>query len=155
MLKITINDTELQAAFKRLKQAATDQRAAFQDISEYTLRRVDSTFRDEKDWYGLPWQPLSAKTLKQKRKQRPPAIQKILQNTGLFRSSFSYDAGTDFAEIGSNRVGKNGAPLGLLHQLGSRRLPKRETLPNEQRGLPRQDTEEILAILEEHITGAW
>lgn len=153
MLKITINDAELQAAFKRLKQAATDQRAAFQDIGEYTLKRVDDGFRKEQSFYGVPWQPLKPKTIKQKQKKRQ--ITKILQATGLFRASFSYDAGTDFVEVGSNRVGKNGISIGMLHQLGSRRLPRREVLPNEQQGLPQADTQEILSIISDHIENAW
>lgn len=153
MLKITIDDSQLQAAFRRLKLAATDARPAFQDISEYTLRRVDSTFRDEKDWYGSPWAALKPRTIKQKQKKRQ--ITKILQATGLFRASFSSEVGTDFAEIGSNRVGKNGVSIGILHQLSTRKMPKRETLPNERQGLPPSDQQEVLSIIGDHIESAW
>lgn len=155
MLKITVDDSQLQAAFARLRQTLQDLRAPMSDIGEYTLKRIDDGFRKEQSFYGVPWQPLKPRTIKQKQRQKPPAIQKILQNSGLFRASFSYTADSTSVEIGSNRVGKNGAPIGLFHQLGTRRMAARPTLPDINRGLPPQDTEEILAILEEHITGAW
>ncbi|MGL5924634.1 phage virion morphogenesis protein [Chroococcidiopsis sp.] len=153
MLKITVDDSQLQAAFARLRQRSQDLRAPMSDIGEYTLRRVDDGFRKEQSFYGVPWQPLKPRTIKQKQKKRQ--ILKVLQATGTFRASFSYDAGTDFVEVGSNRVGKNGVSIGLLHQLGSRRMPARPTLPDANRGLPPADTEEILSILEEHIISAW
>lgn len=152
MFRITVDESQIQAAFNRLKAAATDATPAFKDIGEYFLKRVDDSFRNEVSPYGSPWAALKPRTIKQKQKKRQ--ITKILQSTGLFRASFSYDAGADFAEVGSNRVSAGGAPIGLFHQMGSRNLPKRATLPDE-RGLPPQDLEEVLAILEEHITGAW
>ncbi len=117
------------------------------------MRRTDSTFRDEKDWYGSPWVALKPRTIKQKQKKRQ--ITKILQATGSFRASFSYDAGADFAEVGSNRVSARGDSIGIFHQLGTRKMPARPTLPDANRGLPPQDLAEVLAILEEHITGVW
>jgi phage gpG-like protein len=153
MFQIIVDDARVQAAFARLQRATGDLTPAMSDIGEYISKRVDDGFRKEQDFYGVPWAPLSAKTLKRKQKNR--RILKVLQETGLFRASFSYTADRSSVEIGSNRVSKSGAPLGLFFQLGTRRMPKRETLPNATQGLPPADSREIVAILEEHITGVW
>lgn len=155
MLRIQIDDRDVRAAFTRLQRAANDLTPAFADIGEYVSRRVDEGFRREQDWYGVPWVPLSPKTIKRKLSQRPPAIQKKLQNTGLLRASFSYQVGPHFVEVNSNRVTKNGIPLYILHQLGTRRMPKRELLPNEQQGLPPTDSQEITDIIGDYVDAAW
>lgn len=153
MLRITVDDSQLQAAFNRLRQAASDLTPAFNDVGEFYIRKIDNQFRTETDPFGAPWASLKPKTIKSKRGKGQ--ILKVLQATGLFRASFSYDAGADFAEIGSNRVTTDGQSLGILHQLGSGRLPKREILPNAERGLPESDLQEVLEIIGEHIENAW
>lgn len=155
MLRIQIDDRDVRAAFTRLQRAANDLTPAFADIGEYVSRRVDEGFRREQDWYGVPWAPLSPKTIKRKQAGRPPAIQKKLQNTGLFRAGFSYQVGPHFVEVNSNRVTKSGIPLHILHQLGTRRMPKREVLPNEQQGLPPVDSQEIVDIIGDYVDAAW
>lgn len=155
MLKVIIDDRAVRQALARLRSRTEDLRPVMQDIGEMYVRKIDNQFRDERDPYGTPWQPLSPKTVKRKLSQRPRAIAKILQNSGLFRSSFSYTATRDSVEIGSNRVTKKGIPLGILHQLGTRRMPKREIIPTPQRGLPRPDLREFVEIIEDHITDAW
>lgn len=153
MFEIQIDDRQIQSAFARLSRAVDDQTGAMRDIGEYMTRRVDSGFRDEKDFYGNPWAPLSARTVKRKQKNRQ--IQKVLQSSGLFRSSFSYTANSNSVEIGSNRVSRSSVPIGILHQLGSRRMPARPTLPDARRGLPPADSQEIVDIIGDHIGGAW
>lgn len=154
MFRIIVNDREIQQAFNRLKQASSDLKAPMSDIGEHFLKRTDDGFRDEVSPYNVPWQPLKPKTIKSKQKKRQ--ILKILQSSGLLRGTFSYTADNTSVEIGTNRVSANGTPLGILHQLGSRKnnLPARPMLPETDR-LPPQDLEEVLAILEEHITGVW
>lgn len=154
MFRIIVNDSQLQAAFARLRSRTNDQSAAMSNIGEYMSRRVDDGFRKEQDFYGSPWAKLSDRTIKQKQKKRQ--IQKILQSSGLLRGTFSYTASTNSVEIGTNRVSASGAPLGLLHQLGSRKnnLPARPMLPDPDR-LPPQDLEEVLAIIGDHVESAW
>lgn len=153
VFRIIINDAEVQAAFSRLKQASSDLKAPMSDIGEYFLKRTDDGFRDEVSPFGVPWQPLKPKTIARKQKDRK--ILKILQSSGLLRGTFSYTADSSSVEIGTNRVSASGVPLGILHQLGSRKgLAARPMLPDTNR-LPPQDLEEVLAILEEHITGVW
>lgn len=153
MLSITVEDRQIKAAFSRLQRATGDLKPAMEDIGQYVSRRVDQTFQREEDFYGTPWAALSPKTIKRKQKLRQ--IPKTLQATGTFRGSFSYTADRRSVEIGSNRVGRNGIPIGLIHQRGSRRVPKRPVLPEASRGLPPADREEVLAIIEDHITDAW
>lgn len=155
MLRIQFDEREIRVAFTRLQRATNDMRPAMAEIGEYVSRRVDEGFRREQDWYGVPWSQLAPKTVKRKQTQRPPAIQKKLQNTGLFRASFSYSVGANFVEVGSNRVSSSGAPLGIFHQLGTRRMPKREVLPNEQQGLPPVDSQEIIVIIGDYVDAAW
>jgi phage virion morphogenesis protein len=155
MVEIIVEDKEVRQALARLRRVTSDLRAPMSSIGEYLSKRVDDGFRKEQDPYGVPWAPLNPRTIKRKQKQRPPAINKVLQNSGLFRSSFSYSADKDSVEIGSNRVSKSGAPIGLFHQLGTGRLPKRETLPNDSQGLPDRDREEIIDILSGHLKNVW
>ena len=143
----------MQAAFNRLRQAASDMTPAFNDVGEFYIRKIDNQFRTETDPFGSPWAALKPKTIARKQKDRK--ILKVLQSTGLLRGTFSYTADSSSVEIGTNRVSASGVPLGILHQLGSRKgLPARPMLPETDR-LPPQDLEEVLAILEEHITEVW
>ncbi|MGL5923830.1 phage virion morphogenesis protein [Chroococcidiopsis sp.] len=152
MFRIIINDREIQHAFNRLKQASSDLKAPMSDIGEHFLKRADDGFRNETDPWGVPWQPLKPKTIARKQKDRK--ILKVLQSTGLLRASFSYTADSNSVEIGTNRVSATGAPIAIFHQLGTRKMPARPMLPETDR-LPPQDLEEVLAILEEHITGVF
>ena len=122
------------------------------DIGSYFLKRVDDGFRTETDPFGSPWAKLSDRTIKQKQKKRQ--IGKILQATGLLRGTFSYTASPSSVEIGTNRVGAQGQPIGLFHQIGNRRLPARPMLPESDR-LPPQDLQEVLAIIGDHVESAW
>lgn len=153
MFKIIVQDAEIRAAFARLRQATDDQRSAMSDIGEAQLRRIDNRFRTERDPYNVPWVALSTRTLKRKQKNRK--ILKVLQETGLFRASFSYTADRNSVEIGSNRVSASGAPLGLFHQLGTKRMSARPILPDPERGLPPQDLQEVLTIIGDHVENAW
>lgn len=155
MIEIILEDRAVQQAFRRLQRATFDLSPAMADIGEMYTKKIDTQFRKEIDPYGNRWAALSAKTLKRKLKARPRQISKILQATGLLRASFSYTASRTQVEIGSNRVGRNGIPLGLIHQKGSRNIPKRQLLPEADQGLPPADLREIVAIIEDHIQDAW
>lgn len=155
MLEIIIDDRNIRRAFATLRQATSDLSAPMADIGETYTRKIDNQFRKEIDPYGNRWTALSSKTLKRKLKAKPRQISKILQATGLLRASFSYTASRTEVEIGSNRVGRNGIPLGLIHQKGSRNIPKRQLLPEADQGLPPADLREIVAIIEDHIQDAW
>ena len=154
MFRILIDDSDLRAAFARLLERSSDLTPAMTAIGEYTLKRVDDGFRNEVSPYNVPWQQLKPRTIKQKQKKRQ--IAKILQATGLLRGTFSYTASNSSVEIGTNRVSASGVPLGILHQLGSRKnnLPARPMLPDPDR-LPPQDLQEVLAIIGDHVENAW
>lgn len=153
MLRVVINDRDVNNALHRLKQVTNDMSPAFRDVGEYYLKRTDDLFRKEESPYGVPWATLSSRTIKQKRKARK--IERILQSTGLFRASFSYTASPDSVEIGSNRVSASGSPIGIFHQLGSSKMASRPVLPEESRGLPPADSQEIVDIIGDYIQSAW
>lgn len=123
---------DLQAIARLLEQPTQPLR----EVGEHLVNRVDDTFRKQEDPYGGRWAPLSAATIKAKRKRG--GIQKILQDTGRMRATANYRVQGSVLQVGlSDRKA-------AFHQYGTRRMPARPILPD--RGLPEEDTQEIQEI---------
>lgn len=106
------------------------------EIGEHLINRIDDTFRKQEDPYGSKWAPLSAATIKAKRKRG--GIQKILQDTGRMRATANYRV------TGSKLVVGLSDRKAAFHQYGTRRMPARPILPD--RGLPPEDIEEVQEV---------
>lgn len=144
----------------RVRHAKT----AWEIVGQYLKGRVlKDAFGGEQSFYGKPWKPLSDATLmarayRQTRSRRSRLKTekgrqrsivrafgnvKILQDTGLLRSSITARATNNSVRIGTN------VRYAAVHQLGSkaRHIPARPFLPNPDSGLPARDMTRIQQIL--------
>ena len=113
------------------------------DIGEYMQRRIDDGFRHQVDPFGQNWAPLATSTLKQKTRQK--RILKILQSRGTMRGTLTYQPKGDRVKIGFNVF------WAQFHQYGTKRMVKRQLLPDVARGLPQQDIAAIQDIVQDYL----
>ncbi|MEC4804747.1 MAG: phage virion morphogenesis protein [Jaaginema sp. PMC 1079.18] len=145
VLRVSVDNRDVQAALSRLSSHTTNLQPAFKNIGEYLVLRTQERFDDQQDPKGQRWQPLKASTLA--RKTRLRKILKILQQDGDLRTSIAYQATNRDVSIGTNRV------YGAIHQFGGMagrgrrvRIPPRPYL-----GVDDADRAEIVEIIEEHL----
>ena len=137
ILSIQYSDRDIRDRLQRLQRKVGDLTPAMKNIGEALLLSTDQRFETETDVQGRDWQPLSARTINQK--QRDRRILKVLQSTGLMRSRTSYRAERDQVIVGNNDE------KAAKHQLGIG-VPKREFL-----GVSDEDNIEILSILNSYL----
>ncbi len=142
-ISISINDTAVQSAFVGAIAQLSDLTPMMADIGEYMQRRIDDGFRHERDPYGQSWAPLASSTLKQKVRQK--RILKILQSRGTMRGTLTYQAKGDRVIVGFNVFYAD------FHQRGTKRMVKRQLLPDVERGLPAQDVAAIQEIAADYF----
>lgn len=142
-VSISINDTAAQSAFAGAIAKLSDLTPMMANIGHHLQRRIDDGFRHEKDPYGQSWAPLAASTLKQKARNK--RILKILQSRGTMRGTLTYQASGDRVRIGFNVF------YAQFHDRGSKRMVKRQLLPDVARGLPAQDVAQIQAIARDYL----
>lgn len=141
-ISIQINDTAtsvISAAIARLG----DLTPMMADVGEMLVNSLDRGFRDQVDPYQNSWAKLASSTLRQKVKRK--RILKINQSTGILRASLSYQASGDRVVVGF------GVNYARYHQTGTRRMPKRQLLPDAARGLPARVEREIQAIARDYF----
>lgn len=143
-ISIKINDTAVQSAFAGAIARLSDLTPMMANIGEHLQRRIDDGFRHEKDPYGQSWAPLAASTLKQKARNK--RILKILQSRGTMRGTLTYQATGDRVRIGFNVFYAD------FHQRGTKRMVKRQLLPDVARGLPAQDVAAIVSIAADFLS---
>jgi len=139
-IRIDIDDREVQAALRRLREKVGDLSDTFRDIGEHLLNATQARFDREIDPAGNPWTPLKPKTKASKR--RKGYRDKIMQMRGHLRDHLVMQADPDGVEIGTNRI------YGATHQFGdaSRGIPARPFL-----GISEDDTQYILDVLAEDL----
>lgn len=124
-----------------------DLKPVFEQFGAFQDGETDDLFQAEKDPYGKRWESLKPKTIAAK--ERTGGIQKILQHSGRMRAStVSQSSSSEF------RHGFND-PKAQFHDQGTRHLPKRQLLPDEDNGLPQRTEEELTAILEDALADSW
>jgi phage gpG-like protein len=95
-----------------------------QELASRALELVQEGFRNQHDPYGQDWAPLAASTLRGRRhgpKKRSP---RILEDTGIGRNSYSARADENGFRVGSIVMYMR------FHQLGTRNMPSRKTVPS-------------------------
>lgn len=143
-IRIEINDAAVLGAFSQVSDRLSDLTPYFQDLGEHLVRRIDDGFRNEVDPYGSGWAPLAASTLKEKVRRK--RIQKILQSRGTMRSTLIYQAGRDRLVVGFNVY------YAAFHQRGTRKMVKRQLLPDAERGLPAEDVAIAQQLFQGHLS---
>ena len=106
---------------------------------------TDDLFRNEVDPYGSPWADLKDSTWKQKHKYG--SINKKLQWSGRMRASV-------VTQVQGNKFRHGFADQkAIFHDKGTRKMPKRQLLPDPQKGLPPASEKELGDIALRYIFG--
>jgi len=168
-VSLIIDDTQLQAALRRLEHAGVDLSPAMRDIAQALVLVTEDNFEAE----GRPkWTPLSGATkharlggkkaykkngeLTAAAQRRQDAGFRILQHTGGLAGSISTDHDSTQAVIGSNKL------YAAIHQFGGEagrgrkvEIPARPYLPVTAEGnLQPEAREEVLDTILHHLKKA-
>ena len=154
MIRIHIDDRQIQQALRCLRDAADDLAPALQDIGEYLASATRQRFAEGKDPKGAPWAPLSARTIAGKGHAKP-----LIGETGLLRKIRYQLEGPDTVAVGT------GAEYGATHQFGAKKgrfgktrkgrpIPWGDIPARPFLGVSDEDRTAILDILQEHLEGA-
>lgn len=96
---------------------------------------TDDLFRNEVDPYGKAWEDLKPHTWTQKHKKG--SINKKLQFTGKMRASV-------VSQVQGNKFRHGFADKkAVFHDRGTRKMPKRQLLPDSRKGLPPSTEKEL------------
>lgn len=133
-MEISISDL-VSPSLAQLAGQIKDLSPAFKDFGEFYLDKLDQQFRHEKSPYQEQWTPLSQAYLDWK--IREGKIPKILQRRGHMRAKTAYQAMPDKVAIGFNDQKAE------WHDRGTGTMPKRQLLPDPNRGLPEDAQKEL------------
>jgi len=124
-------------ALNQLLQQSGNLNPALADIGEYLLDSTQQRFVDQQAPDGTPWDPVSPKTLKKKKRK-----DRVLTETGTLADTLNYQLGANQLMLGSN------LEYAATHQFGREAdgIPARPFL-----GIAPFEQTEILAILQDHL----
>lgn len=150
-IEVNVDDGPAQRALAALRARASNLAPMFRGIGADVVAEAQLGFRESRDPYGLPWRPLSPRTVARRRK----GSSKPLLDTGRLRNSITYRLlGSTGVEIGSNTA------YAAIHQFGGRAgrgrkvgIPARTFIATRERGLPRSYDEIIRDQLARHFRG--
>jgi phage virion morphogenesis protein len=141
-IDIAVNDTDIQSRLQQLKARMGDLKPAFRDIGEHLLNSTRARFQSQTAPDGTPWAALSPRTLKYKKVNKD----KILTLHGRLRGTLNVQVTANSLRVGTPLI------YGATHQFGDprRHIPARPFL-----GLSSTDKQDVVAILNEWISGAF
>lgn len=177
MVKIEIDDRQVQAALQRVMDISRNPRPVLKEVGSAVADSTRMRFIEQKAPDGTPWKPLKALTISRRRKKGKDA--KALLDTGRLRNSITYLVGGDFVEVGTSvkyapthQFGARMGQYGRYYQLsrlkygekdfrryaGMRKghpipwgnIPARPFL-----GLSEEDKQEVLSICADAYRAAW
>lgn len=108
------------------------------DISKGWLELVELGFSEERDPFGVPWEPLASFTIKKKKKEGASDPERILYFTGSLSQSFYSTIGSDRFSIQSRdqeNADKQASGEGKSTGKG-RPIPSRVMIPDGDAPLP-------------------
>lgn len=118
---------ELQAELRRAAARIDRPRELMQALGARLKTNIERRFDTKRDPTGAAWRPHAPATVK--RYAREDAGKRrgtLLERTGRMRDSLTVNAGDDQVEVGMSRLTPGGAwQVPLLHELGTRRMPRR------------------------------
>jgi len=147
MIKIELKAKELQQTLNDLYKKSQNLQPLMAQIAQTLYTITDESFDNQASPAGVPWQPLSPSTQKNKK------TNKILFESGNLRGSLTAFGTHNQAIVGVNATYKS-FPYGLTHQFGSTKLniPARPFLPvDENYQLYSGVIEDILALVEDYF----
>lgn len=143
-VSIDYDDREVESFLRRIVEAGARPRGALDEIGvELSQRWGEPRFLSQSGPDGTPWAPLSAEYAAWKKAETASDL--ILVLHGHLMDSIAHQTSERAVRIGTNRV------YGATHQFGDpgRNIPARPFI-----GVSEADKDEIVEILEEHITRA-
>ena len=171
---IDSNAPEISAKLNQLAAlyGPEQMRLVYGQIGAYLERSLDDRFALQVDPEGRPWAPLSELT----KERKPKNKEKILQMEGYLRDSFHYQIAADGLAFGTNDIraathqfGAKMGAFGRYYQLSRLKYQKNDfrryagmrqghpipwgDIPaREMLGLSRDDRDELLGILADHLS---
>jgi len=152
---IDSNAPEISAKLNQLAAlyGPEQMRLVYGQMGAYLERSQDDRFALQVDPEGRPWAPLSELT----KERKPKNKEKILQMEGYLRDSFHYQIAADGLAFGTNDI------RAATHQFGAKRgafgqdrrgrpIPWGDIPAREMLGLSRDDRDELLGILADHLS---
>lgn len=146
-MKIEVTADSVSPVLRRLNQRLGDLSVVFNQYGAYQDKATDDLFRGQKDPYGNKWERLAPSTIERKRKTG--GINKILQDRGHMRATTSSKSTSKRFIHGFNDS------KAIYHDLGTRKMPKRQLLPDESRGLPRASSDELERLAQRFVSRVW
>ena len=125
MIKVELDDTDAQALFVRLRDAAADLKPLMQQIGEHLAETTKQRFATSTGPDGAPWAPNAESTYVQLAGRYKGSLHKkgpnkgrvnkggaarmagkkpLIGETRALSTTINYRAGSDYVEIGSGRV---------------------------------------------------
>lgn len=158
MYEVEFEADAVAAALKRLAAGVADMTPVMQSIGEYLMVSTKDRFPTGQAPDGSAWQPKSPTTLARygARKSNRVDHRPLYGPTGLLSSQIHYQAGHDFAEVGSNRiyaaVMQFGAAKGAFGNMANGSpIPWGDIPARPYLGLSAKDATEIPAIIAEWL----
>jgi len=146
-MKIKVTADTVSPTLRQLNQRLGDLSVVFNQYGAYQDRATDNLFKGQKDPYGGKWAKLAPSTVERKRKTG--GINKILQNRGHMRATASSKSTSKSFIHGFNDS------KAIYHDLGTRKMPKRQLLPDESRGLPKASSDELERLAQRFVNRIW
>lgn len=136
MFNVVAKDLGLRETLKRAGKLSTaNLTIGFERVGIRWLKFVDDGFKQERDPYGSPWQPLAKRTIRKKKALGYSRPERILFGTGELRRSWSYRATSRSVSLSSDRSFPDGTDASI-HQFGGStgkfKIPSRPMVPFEQ-----------------------
>ena len=156
-ISIDYDNEQVLEIFNQLLERSQNVGAAMADIGASMLLSTEERFDQQRDPQGKPWKDLKADTWENKKHS------KILSEEPLLRHSFTYQVDDEGVSWGTNVI------YAAIHQLGGTiNMPARSqkvfnkgwaTIPAYQIEIParsslgvsKEDQQQILAIMREHL----
>jgi phage virion morphogenesis protein len=107
-IEINVDSAAVQRTIERLGERARDLTPAFRGIGADIVADAQTRFKRATDPYGVPWKPLSRRTVAARRKGSSAP----LLDTGRLRNSVSYRLVPNGVEVGTN------VRYAAIHQFG-------------------------------------
>jgi phage gpG-like protein len=133
LFDVKVRDLGLRERLKKAGKLSTaNLRVGMESVGRAWLRLTDEGFKQERDPFGNPWQPLATRTIRKKAKlgyRRPSAI---LQASGQMRKSFAFHATSRSVSIYNTRAAFPDGTDASIHQFGGQgefQIPSRPMVP--------------------------
>lgn len=142
MLRVEINDKQVQTAINRYLNFFTDLSPVIKDTGDYLLTAVRNRIQNTKtDPNGVAWAPMSPATIRN-RLRRGTIAGGLLNDSGNLLNSLRLTSGPSEVSVGST------APYASYLQRGTDRMPARPFL-----GWSDTDRNEIVNLINKRIQG--